>query len=179
MLSRRAGNATAQYPASPPFLPAPPSRLKPLASYSVPRSRPGRQVRKREMDLVWKNSMWGIVSMFLWAGTPMLVTLVTFFVYTWSGQVPRRPPCLPSFRLRPKADRKARSRKPIGMRTMYLFGPIHQPPVRTVVPFPATHTTPQPSAPLPAPPEAAFSAPCSPPPHPRMHRRCRRSCGPT
>jgi hypothetical protein len=40
---------------------------------------------------VWKNSMWGIVSMFLWGGTPMLVTLVTFFVYTLSGKVPPPP----------------------------------------------------------------------------------------
>ena len=39
------------------------------------------------MELVWKNSMWGVVSMFLWGGTPMLVTLVTFFVYTLSGKV--------------------------------------------------------------------------------------------
>jgi hypothetical protein len=48
------------------------------------------QVRKKEMALVWKNSMWGIVSMFLWGGTPMLVTLVTFLVYTLSGKVPPR-----------------------------------------------------------------------------------------
>jgi hypothetical protein len=44
--------------------------------------------------MVWKNSMWGVVSMFLWGGTPMLVTLVTFFVYTLSGNVlplPRPP----------------------------------------------------------------------------------------
>ncbi len=34
--------------------------------------------------------MWGIVSTFLWAGTPMLVTLITFTVYTLAGNV-RRP----------------------------------------------------------------------------------------
>jgi hypothetical protein len=56
------------------------------------------------MELVWKNSMWGIVSMFLWAGTPMLVTLVTFFVYTLSGNVLPPPPLVPSRAAPPSAS---------------------------------------------------------------------------
>jgi hypothetical protein len=75
-------------------------------------------VRKKEMELVWKNSMWGIVSMFLWAGTPMLVTLVTFFVYTLSGKVPARPiyrpaqrPCAPPPRPIPPARRATPPRR--------------------------------------------------------------------
>eukprot|EP00960_Hanusia_phi_P063575 765515-Hanusia_phi.AAC.2 len=44
-----------------------------------------QEVRNREIDLIWKNSMWAIFSTFLWAGSPMLVALITFTFYSLSG----------------------------------------------------------------------------------------------
>ena len=42
-------------------------------------------IREREMALVWKNSLWGIASVFLWSGSPMLVGLITFSLFVWGG----------------------------------------------------------------------------------------------
>jgi len=43
------------------------------------------KIREREMTLVWKNSLWGIASVFLWSGSPMLVGLITFSLFAWGG----------------------------------------------------------------------------------------------
>ena len=43
------------------------------------------EIRAREVALLWSNGMWGIASMFLWGGSPMLVALITFLVYTLLG----------------------------------------------------------------------------------------------
>jgi len=43
------------------------------------------EIRDREMALVWKNALWGIASVFLWSGSPMLVGLITFAFYVWAG----------------------------------------------------------------------------------------------
>jgi ABC-type multidrug transport system fused ATPase/permease subunit len=43
------------------------------------------EVREREVSLIWKNALWGVASMFLWGGSPMLVALITFIVYSASG----------------------------------------------------------------------------------------------
>ena len=42
-------------------------------------------IRVREIELIWKNALWGICSVFLWAGSPMLVSLITFAFYVWMG----------------------------------------------------------------------------------------------
>ncbi|EKX39426.1 hypothetical protein GUITHDRAFT_160006 [Guillardia theta CCMP2712] len=44
-----------------------------------------QEVRNREVDLIWKNSLWAIFSTFLWAGSPMLVALISFTFYSLSG----------------------------------------------------------------------------------------------
>jgi len=43
------------------------------------------EIREREIALIWKNAMWGIASVFLWAGSPMLVALITFAFYVYGG----------------------------------------------------------------------------------------------
>ena len=43
------------------------------------------EIREREIALIWKNALWGIASVFLWAGSPMLVALITFAFYAWAG----------------------------------------------------------------------------------------------
>ena len=43
------------------------------------------EVREREVSLIWKNALWDVASMFLWGGSPMLVALITFIVYSASG----------------------------------------------------------------------------------------------
>uniref|UniRef100_A0A6T8KKU6 ATP-dependent transporter ycf16 n=1 Tax=Hemiselmis andersenii TaxID=464988 RepID=A0A6T8KKU6_HEMAN len=43
------------------------------------------EIRQREVDLLWKNGLWGVASMFLWGGSPMLVALITFLTYSLTG----------------------------------------------------------------------------------------------
>jgi ATP-binding cassette subfamily C (CFTR/MRP) protein 1 len=42
-------------------------------------------IRESEIALIWRNALWGICSVFLWAGSPMLVALITFAFYVWGG----------------------------------------------------------------------------------------------